>query len=63
MLDLNGMNFLKGYKTYIIATLLVLVSLVHLITGDIGIFDFVQSPDLLILLNGLGLGALRSAVK
>lgn len=57
------MNFLKGYKTYIIATLLVLVSLVHLITGDIGIFDFVQSPDLLTLLNGLGLGALRSAVK
>jgi hypothetical protein len=56
------MNFLKGYKTYIVATLLVLVSLVHLATGDISIIEFIKSPDVLVLLNGLGLGALRAAL-
>jgi len=57
------MNFLKGYKTYIIATLLVLVALVHFATGDITLATFVSDPYVLVLLNGLGLGALRSAIS
>lgn len=56
------MNFLKGYKTYIIAALLVLVALVHFVTGDTTLIQAVNDPNLLILLNGLGLGALRSAL-
>lgn len=57
------MNFLKGYKTYIIATLLVLVALVHFAAGDTNLLQLLNDPYLLVLLNGLGLGALRSAVN
>lgn len=56
------MTFIKGYKTYIIAALLVGVAIVQLITGEISIAEFLQSPDLLVLLNGLGLAALRNGV-
>lgn len=55
------MKLLKGYKTYIISFLLVLVSLVNLLTGDVSIQDVLNSPDLLVLLNGLGLAALRAS--
>lgn len=54
-------NFLKGKKTFVIAGLLVLVSLVNMLTGDIGISELLSDPSLLILLNGLGLAALRAA--
>lgn len=57
------MNFLKGYKTYIIAALLVLVALVHLATGDTNLLQLMNDPNLLVLLNGLGLGSLRAAVN
>ena len=57
------MNLLKGYRTYIIAALLVLVSLINLLTGDISIVEFLNSPDLLVLLNGLGLATLRAGVN
>lgn len=57
------MNFIKGKKTYIIAALLVLVALVNVITGDTSIAEFLESPDLLVLLNGLGLATLRAAVN
>lgn len=57
------MNFLKGYKTYIIAVLMILVALVHFATGDTNLADVLNDPYVLVLLNGLGLGALRSAVK
>lgn len=56
------MSFLTGYKTYIIAILMVLVALVHLATGDITLLQVVGDPYLLVLLQGLGLGALRSAL-
>lgn len=56
------MNFLKGYKTYIIATLLVLVAVVHFVTGDITLATFLSDPYVLVLLNGLGLGTLRAAL-
>ncbi len=56
------MKFLSGKKTYIIATLLVLVALVHLATGDITFATFLSDPYVLVLLNGLGLASLRAAV-
>lgn len=55
------MNFLKGYKTYIIAALLVMVAVVHFATGDITLLELVNDPYMIVLLNGLGLGALRAA--
>lgn len=57
------MSFIKGYKTYIIAFLMVLVAVVNFITGDLGLVEFLNSPDILVLLNGLGLGALRAGVS
>ena len=54
--------FLKGKKTHIVAFLLVLVAAVNLYNGDIALEAFLGDPNLLILLNGLGLSALRAAV-
>jgi hypothetical protein len=54
--------FLKGKKSHIIAFLLVLVACVNLYNGDMTLEAFLQDPNLLILLNGLGLSALRAAV-
>lgn len=59
---MSFLNYIRGYRTYIVAGLLVLVSLVHLISGDISFTQFLGSSDLLILLNGLGLGALRAGL-
>jgi len=57
------MKFIKGYKSYIIATLLVLVSLINMLTGDLTIAQALQDPNLLILLNGLGVAALRNGLS
>lgn len=56
------MSFLSGKKTYIIAALMVLVALVNLFTGSLDLNSFLNSPDLLILLNGFGLAALRAGI-
>jgi len=57
------MNWLKGKKSYIIGGLLVAASIVQVIVGDLSIMEFVQSPALLELLGGLGLGALRAGIS
>lgn len=41
---------------------MVLVSLLDLITGDLGFVGFLSSPDLSTLLAGVGLGTLRAGV-
>lgn len=60
----NIRAFVGGYKTYIVATLMVLVALVHLIAGDTSPQEFLSgnSTDLLLLANGLGLAALRAGL-
>ena len=55
-------EFLKGKKTYVISFLLCLVALVRVLTGEIAFFDFVASPDFIVLLNGLGLATLRAGL-
>lgn len=57
------MNFLKGYKTYIIGTLLTIVGLVNLLTGEITLTTFLNDPNLILVLNGLGVIALRHGIK
>jgi len=57
------MDWLKGKKTYIIAGLMVLASLLNLITGDMGLAEFVTSDHLTALLEGVGLGTLRAGVS
>ena len=56
------MNWIKGRKTYIVAGLMVLVSLLDVMTGDTGIMEFFKSEDLTVLLSGIGLGTLRAGV-
>lgn len=56
------MNWLQGKKTYIIAGLMVLTSLVHLLIGDMGFVEFLSSEQVKILLGGIGLGTLRAGV-
>jgi hypothetical protein len=56
------MNFLSGKKTHIVAFLLVLVGLVQGLTGDAGAWQGVLD-NALIILNGLGLSALRAGVN
>jgi len=56
-------EYLKGKKTYIVAMLLVLVSVVNFFAGDASLATLLSDPNLLVLLNGLGLGALRAGVS
>ncbi len=56
------MTWLHGKKTYITAGLMVLASLVHLLTGDMGFVEFLTSEHLNTLLGGIGLGTLRAGV-
>lgn len=53
------MNFLKGYKTYIIAILMIILSGVK----AQGYIDDQTYQIILTLLSGLGLAALRAGVK
>jgi hypothetical protein len=57
------MNWLKGKKTYIIAGMMSSVSLIHLISGDVGLSEFVASEHINTLLEGVGLGTLRAGVS
>ena len=56
------MDFLSGYKTYIIAFMLLAVGILGMFGIDI---PGAQLPDnwLVLVLNGLGLGGLRLAVS
>jgi len=56
-------QWLDGKKTYIVSALLVLVSLVRLVDGDITLAEFFNNEDFLVLLNGLGLSSLRAGVS
>ena len=54
---------LKGYRTYIIAVLMLGVGLVQLANNEITVEALLNSNDLLIILNGLGLAALRAGIQ
>jgi len=55
-------KILKGRKTYIVSGLMVAISVVRMIVGEMSIAEFVMSPDVMALLNGIGLGTLRSGI-
>lgn len=57
------MQWLKGKKTYIIAGLMVMVSLTHLFSGDMGFVEFVTGEHFNTLLEGIGLSTLRAGVS
>ena len=53
---------LKGRKTYIVAALLVIISVLDVATGDMTVSELLSDDNLLVLLNGLGLATLRAGV-
>jgi len=54
-----GLLALSGFKTYIISGLMIIKALYEMFTGDTGT---IQEPDYNLLMEGLGLGALRAGV-
>lgn len=56
------MAWLQGRKTYIIASLMVLSSVVKVVAGDMSFGDFFSGNDLHTLLEGLGIGTLRAGM-
>lgn len=54
--------FLVGKKTYIVAALLAVVALLDVVTGDLSVVDFLSDPNLVLLLNAVGLATLRAGV-
>lgn len=55
-------GFLEGKKTYIIATLTVVIGLVNVLTGTETWSTLAQDPNVFVILAGLGLGSLRAGV-
>ena len=55
-------KLLSGKKTHIVAFLMVLVGAVNLISGDVTLQAFMASPDLHLVLEGLGISFLRQGV-
>lgn len=55
-------KWLSGRKTYIVASLMVVIGLVKLMVGDMSLVDFLMSGDLQLLLEGLGIGTLRAGI-
>lgn len=56
------MDWFKGKKTYILSGLMILIAIVKLASGDMTVTMFLNSPELLQILAGLGLSSLRSGV-
>lgn len=57
------LSILKGYRTYLIAVLMLAVGLVQLANNEISLEALLNSNDLLVILNGLGLAALRAGIQ
>ncbi len=57
------MSWFIGKKTYIVSILMFFVSSLNLITGDISLKDFISSDSMTLLLEAMGLSALRAGVK
>lgn len=57
------MNWFNGKKTFIVSALMAMASLVHLITGDLTLVEFVSSEHLMTLFEALGLSTLRTGIR
>jgi hypothetical protein len=56
------MKWFNGKKTYIVSAFMVMVSLMHLATGDLTLTEFVSSDHTVNLLEALGLSTLRVGI-
>jgi len=56
-------NWFRGKKTYIIAFLMVIVGVINYLSGDITLAVLLASEDLILVLQGIGLGTLRHGIN
>lgn len=56
------MNWLNGKKTYIVSILMAMVSLMHLMAGDLTLVEFIKGEQVINLFEALGLTTLRVGV-
>jgi hypothetical protein len=57
------MDWLKGKKTYIISALMAVTSLVHLITGDLTLVEFLNGEQMINLFEAFGFTTLRAGIQ
>ncbi len=57
------MSWFIGKKTYIVSILMIFVSSLNLISGNISLSEFISSDSMSLLLEAMGLSALRAGVK
>jgi|TARA_Y100000310_G_scaffold269935_1_gene283483 hypothetical protein len=57
------MDYIKGKKTYIVAGMMVAISLFKIFTGDMSLMELMASNDLMLLLEGFGLATLRKGIS
>ena len=55
-------KLLSGKKAYIVSGLMICVGLINLISGDLTLQQFIVSPDLHIVLEGMGISTLRLGI-
>ncbi len=56
------MNWFRGKKTFIVSAIMAMASLVHLISGDLTLVEFVSSDHMMSLFEAMGLSALRTGI-
>lgn len=56
------MKWLQGKKTYIVAGLMAIVTLLQLLTGETTLQEFILSEHVTTLIEAVGLGTLRAGM-
>ena len=56
------MKWLKGKKTYLVAGLMALVTLLQLLTGEATFQEFIMNEHVITLMEAVGLATLRAGV-
>ena len=59
------LKFLSGYRTYLAAASILAAGIAQIQSGDYsgGIMTIISSDAFILILNGLGLGALRASIE
>jgi len=55
-------KFLSGKKAHITAGLMVCIGVINLISGDLTLQQLIASPDLHLVLEGMGISTLRLGI-
>lgn len=61
--EISCYELVKREKTYIVSALMTLVSLVHLVTGNLTLVEFISSDHMMSLFEALGLTTLRAGIQ